>query len=983
VNTPSRGSIVLISFVAALAALTFASPALAVCPCSLFSPVTQPSSAGNPTKDGRQGDGPFSLELGVKVTVDAPMTVSAVRWYKDPLETGTHQAHIWTAGGVLLAQTGFPAETASGWQEQALTNPLALQPGSVYIISVGVNAFYGATQFGLAAPISSGPLHTVADGTNGVFAGTAGLFPDQHFSSSNYFVDLVVVPSDPPPAVSAFTPAAASSNVSVSTKLTATFSTKMDPATITPSSFTLRRPDGMPVPATVTYDAAAKKATLTPTITLAFATGYTARLEKTITALDSQPLPATVEWALSTESSIRINVGGGATAGFEADDGFTGGQRYVSGNVIAGTTNQALYQDERFGQFTYAIPVANGEYDVKLHFVELYYGSVVAGSCVGKRVFGMDVLDTAASPDLSGLDVCAEAGPNKPVVKTVAGVAVSDGTLEIQSMLGSVDEPELAAIEVFPAGTGPTGAPVSATTPSDGDTGVSTLPTIRAAFAQSMDASTITSASFTVSSADGTPVGGAVTYNPATLTATFTPSAALETDTAYTARLSAEIKTAAGSPLPELSWTFTTAGEVRINVGGSAYTAADGVRFAADAFSTGGLVSSSTGSISGTLDGPLYQNERWGQFSYAIPVANGSYDLRLHFVELYYGTVVTGSCVGKRIFGMDILDTAGTDIAPTLDVCAEVGPNAALVKTISDVHVADGTLDLRSVYGTADDPELAAIEIVASQGPPPPPPASAPTVTGRTPADRADGVPASTTVTATFSRGMDASSITATSFTLTPTAGAPVAATVTYNGTTNVATLKPTAPLALGTTYTARLEQTVDAADGAALAAPVTWSFTTAGATRINAGGPAFTTPGGVIFSIDQRFSGGQTWSSAVPIAGTTEDALYQDERWGQFTYAIPVANGTYDVRFHFVELYYGTVVTGSCVGKRVFGVDILDTAGVDIPATLDICAQVGPAAALVKTVRATVADGVLNVKSVYGAKDDPELAAIEVIPAA
>jgi hypothetical protein len=120
-----------------------------------------------------------------------------------------------------------------------------------------------------------------------------------------------------------------------------------------------------------------------------------------------------------------------------------------------------------------------------------------------------------------------------------------------------------------------------------------------------------------------------------------------------------------------------------------------------------------------------------------------------------------------------------------------------------------------------------------------------------------------------------------------------------------------------------------------------------------------------------------------VPIAGTTEDALYQDERWGQFTYAIPVANGTYDVRFHFVELYYGTVVTGSCVGKRVFGVDILDTAGVDIPATLDICAQVGPAAALVKTVRATVADGVLNVKSVYGAKDDPELAAIEVIPAA
>jgi large repetitive protein len=969
---PRTGSIVVVSLLTLLAALAFSPSAFAACPCSLFAPITEPALTGNATKDGRQGDGPFTLELGVKVTVDAPMTISALRFYKDALETGAHQGRVWTANGILLAQTTFQNETASGWQEQALANPLALQPGTVYVISYNANTTYVATQQALAASVVSGPLRTVADGMNGPFAGEAGTFPSQAFQNTNYFVDLVVVPSDPPPVVTAFTPASSAANVSVSTKLTATFSTKMSPATITPSSFTLRRPDGTTVPATVAYDATAKRAMLTPTVALALGTTYTARLEPTISALDTQPIPAAVESTFGTEPSIRINVGGGTTSGFAADDRFTGGQRYLSSNAILGTTTPALYQDERFGQFTYAIPVANGSYDVRLHFVELYYGSVVAGSCVGKRLFGMDVLDTTAAPDLSGLDICAEVGPNTPLVKTIPGVAVADGVLEIQSVLGALDDPELAALEILPAGTPP--GVVTATTPKDRDAGVSTHATVKAAFGQRMDAATITGASFTVTAADGTPVPGTVAYSAATLAVTFTPSSALATETSYTARLSSAIRTADGAAIPATSWTFTTAGEVRINVGGAAYAAVNGAQFSADKFSTGGLVQSSTAAVSGTADGPLYQNERWGAFSYAIPVADGTYDVRLHFVELFY----TGACAGKRVFGMDILDTAGTDIPATLDVCAEVGPKAALVKTITGVRVADGTLDLQSVYGSADDPELAAIEIVASGDPLPPPPAPAPMVTGRTPADLADGIAASTSVTATFSRGMSDASISTSSFTLAPTAGAPVAATVTYNGTTNVATLKPTAPLALGRTYTARLETTIQAADGAQLAAPVTWSFTIAGATRINAGGPAFTTAAGPVFTLDQRFSGGQTFSAAVPIAGTSDDALYQDERWGQFSYAVPVANGRYEVRLHFVELFY----TGACAGKRLFGVDILDTTGVDLPNTFDICAQVGPTAALVKTLQATVADGVLNVKSVYGAKDDPELAAIEVIPA-
>jgi hypothetical protein len=38
----------------------------------------------------------------------------------------------------------------------------------------------------------NGPLRSVADGSNGVFGNSAGLFPNQSWNSSNYFVDAVV-----------------------------------------------------------------------------------------------------------------------------------------------------------------------------------------------------------------------------------------------------------------------------------------------------------------------------------------------------------------------------------------------------------------------------------------------------------------------------------------------------------------------------------------------------------------------------------------------------------------------------------------------------------------------------------------------------------------------------------------------------------------------------------------------------------------------
>ena len=80
---------------------------------------------------------------------------------------------------------------------------------------------------------------------------------------------------------------------------------------------------------------------------------------------------------------------------------------------------------------------------------------------------------------------------------------------------------------------------------------------------------------------------------------------------------------------------------------------------------------------------------------------------------------------------------------------------------------------------------------------------TAPTVTARSAAANATGVNAAADVTATFSEAV--TGVSGTTFTLRNAAGTAVAGTVTYNATTRVATLNPTANLVADTRYTATL----------------------------------------------------------------------------------------------------------------------------------------------------------------------------------
>src|SRR5207237_230464 len=83
----------------------------------------------------------------------------------------------------------------------------------------------------------------------------------------------------------------------------------------------------------------------------------------------------------------------------------------------------------------------------------------------------------------------------------------------------------------------------------------------------------------------------------------------------------------------------------------------------------------------------------------------------------------------------------------------------------------------------------------------------APTVTANTPANNATGVAATVAPRATFSRAMDASTITRSTFTTLFRGGSPVAASIAYSGST--ATLTPSVALATNTSYTAKLDTTV------------------------------------------------------------------------------------------------------------------------------------------------------------------------------
>jgi len=159
----------------------------------------------------------------------------------------------------------------------------------------------------------------------------------------------------------------------------------------------------------------------------------------------------------------------------------------------------------------------------------------------------------------------------------------------------------------------------------------------------------------------------------------------------------------------------------RIQVGSTAasYTSTNtGNVWTADANFKNGLTESFPSAAitfpqAGTYDRDpnIFRDDRYGSsatalWSYNIPVPNGTYDVKLYFVEL------TKTAIGQRVFSVDCTDTALNPDIANLDIFKMAGgANKAYVVDLGSIAIADSTVTLRSILVT-DLPEIAAIEII-------------------------------------------------------------------------------------------------------------------------------------------------------------------------------------------------------------------------------------------------------------------------------
>ena len=167
-----------------IATVTITVSASTSCPCTIWNTSTVPGTAS--ANDGS------SVELGLKFRVNQAGYITGLRFYKGPLNTGTHIGNLWSGTGTLLATATFANGSPSGWQQVNFPTPVSLAPNTTYVASyfapVGGYAF-DASYF--TSAVTNGPLLALAngaDGGNGVYLYSASSnFPNSTFNATNYW----------------------------------------------------------------------------------------------------------------------------------------------------------------------------------------------------------------------------------------------------------------------------------------------------------------------------------------------------------------------------------------------------------------------------------------------------------------------------------------------------------------------------------------------------------------------------------------------------------------------------------------------------------------------------------------------------------------------------------------------------------------------------------------------------------------------------
>jgi hypothetical protein len=434
-----------------------------------------------------------------------------------------------------------------------------------------------------------------------------------------------------------------------------------------------------------------------------------------------------------------------------------------------------------------------------------------------------------------------------------------------------------ALLTVFVIGCGQetvTVPSVVSTVPANGATNVAVNTPISATFSMAMSATTITTATFTVTGPGGA-VAGAVSYSG--MTATFAPSAALAYETVYTATITTGATDLGGTPiLGNYVWTFTTIAPTPVVVSTIPTNGAVNVSVSQMISATFNEAMNSA-TISGstfTVNGP--GGAVAGTVAYSGVTATFTATAALSYSTVYTATITTGA---ENLTGAPLAANyvwTFTTITPPPLVIATIPVNGATGVPVTQVITAvfneamncaslaspattfvltgpgstavAGTVGCVGAAATFTPTTNLAVNTIYTAtittgaqdlaGTPlagnyvwtfrTVPGSAPPVVIFTIPTNGATGVPINQSVSATFSEAMNPSTISDTTFTLTGPGDVAVTGVVTYVPAGSVATFTPGASLALSTTYTATITTGATNLAGTALASNYTWSFTTA-----------------------------------------------------------------------------------------------------------------------------------------------------------
>ena len=531
--------------------------------------------------------------------------------------------------------------------------------------------------------------------------------------------------------------------------------------------------------------------------------------------------------------------------------------------VLAGCLKDDFVEIDGVCPVVISTTPANGDTNVPLDQIILVnFNEEMNPSTITETSLTIDGL-SAVSGTITYLGTTATFTPSEPL---------SPNTTYTGKVKTTVKDKKGNALQTDYIWTFSTGAILSplviSTDPANLEVDVTLNKIITATFSMPMDATTINSTTFFISS-NGIKIAGNVTFIGTT--ASFTPAEDLKSNTIYTGFISTNVKNTAGTSLvSDYIWTFTT-GSLKAPMVISTDPTNNAVNVPLDKV-VSATFSEPMNSATITNTSFVIRNGATiisGSISYSGSTATFTPDVPFTSGTLYTGTITTGA---KNLLGVSLTSdyvwtfTTLTGIVPIV-ISTDPANNAIQVplnKTITatfNVNMDPATINnatfivkngatlisgIVTYAGTTAsfDPTenlIAGVTYTASitnavkslTGTPMQETymwtfstgvVLAPTVISTDPANDAVNVSLNKTITATFSVPMDPTTINGSTFTLFR-GTTPISGTVTYSGTT--ASFNPTIDLASETVYTATI--TIGAKDnaGTPLISNYVWTFST------------------------------------------------------------------------------------------------------------------------------------------------------------